>query len=62
VRADGPPPEVLTGPLLTEVYGHPVDVIEHDGNLVVVPVRSRVPELDQPDDEEVRCATPWPHV
>ncbi|WP_122818476.1 heme ABC transporter ATP-binding protein [Nocardioides pantholopis] len=41
VRADGPPADVLTGELLTEVYGHPVDVIEHDGTLVVVPVRPR---------------------
>ncbi|MBZ5740850.1 heme ABC transporter ATP-binding protein [Nocardioides mangrovi] len=41
VRADGPPAAVLTGELLSEVYAHPVDVIEHDGNLVVVPVRVR---------------------
>ncbi|GGO76051.1 heme ABC transporter ATP-binding protein [Nocardioides deserti] len=43
VRADGSPAEVLTGPLLTEVYGHPVDVVEHAGHLVVVPVRSHAP-------------------
>ncbi|WP_193605660.1 heme ABC transporter ATP-binding protein [Nocardioides dongkuii] len=41
VRADGPPADVLTGDLLSEVYGHPVDVVEHAGRLVVVPVRAR---------------------
>ncbi len=40
VRAVGPPREVLTAALLTEVYEHPVDVIEHAGHLVVVPVRA----------------------
>ena len=49
VRADGPPAEVLTAELLTEVYAHPVDVVEHGGNLLVVPVRAR---------EEA----PWPAV
>lgn len=47
VRADGPPAEVLTAELLSDVYAHPVDVIEHDGNLLVVPVR-------------VKGAVPWP--
>ena len=41
VRADGPPAEVLTAELLTEVYAHPVDVVEHAGSLLVVPVRTR---------------------
>jgi iron complex transport system ATP-binding protein len=49
VRADGPPAEVLTAALLTEVYAHPVDVIEHAGNLLVVPVR-------------VKGGVPWPVV
>jgi len=49
VRADGPPAEVLTSELLTEVYAHPVDVVEHRGTLLVVPVRAR---------EEA----PWPAV
>jgi iron complex transport system ATP-binding protein len=40
VRADGPPAEVLTGPLLSDVYQHPVEVVEHGGALVVVPVRA----------------------
>lgn len=43
VRADGAPAAVLTSALLTEVYEHPVDVIEHAGSLVVVPVRQEVP-------------------
>ncbi|MEV7430630.1 heme ABC transporter ATP-binding protein [Nocardioides sp. NPDC092400] len=43
VRADGPPAEVLTGALLSEVYGHPVDVVEHAGHLLVVPVRTPSP-------------------
>lgn len=49
VRADGPPAEVLTAELLSDVYEHPVDVIEHDGNLLVVPVR-------------VKGGVPWPAV
>lgn len=40
VAADGPPREVLTDVLLTEVYEHPVRVVEVDGSLVVVPVRA----------------------
>ncbi|MSZ78001.1 MAG: heme ABC transporter ATP-binding protein [Actinobacteria bacterium] len=39
VRADGPPVEVLTSTLLSDVYEHPVAVVEHAGSLVVVPVR-----------------------
>jgi iron complex transport system ATP-binding protein len=58
VRADGPPATVLTAELLSEVYAHPVEVIEHAGSLVVVPVRRR----SVIDGEEVRCATPWPHA
>jgi iron complex transport system ATP-binding protein len=57
VRANGRPADVLTAELLTEVYEHPVQVIEHDGSLLVVPVRSRSTAV-----EEVRCATPWPHA
>lgn len=41
VRATGAPHEVLTGELLTEVYEHPVEVFNHSGTLLVVPVRSR---------------------
>jgi iron complex transport system ATP-binding protein len=61
VRANGSPTDVLTSDLLTEVYEHPVEVITHDGNLLVVPVRSRAAE-PAAAAEEVRCATPWPHV
>lgn len=55
VRADGPPSEVLTGELLTEVYGHPVDVVRHDGALVVVPVRPRR-RVAAADTEEAPCS------
>lgn len=37
--ADGPPIQVLTGAHLAAHYGAHVDVIEHDGGLVVVPIR-----------------------
>ncbi|KQW45204.1 hemin ABC transporter ATP-binding protein [Nocardioides sp. Root1257] len=47
VRANGTPADVLTSALLTEVYEHPVEVIAHDGNLLVVPVR-------------VKGVVPWP--
>jgi iron complex transport system ATP-binding protein len=47
VRADGPPHDVLTAALLTEVYEHPVDVWHRPGatddglpELVVLPVRA----------------------
>ncbi len=42
VRAVGAPREVLTDDLLTDVYQHPVRVIEHDGCPVVVPLRSSI--------------------
>jgi len=62
MRANGSPTDVLTSELLTEVYEHPVEVITHDGNLLVVPVRSRVTAQTSTETEEVRCATPWPHA
>ena len=59
VRADGPPAEVLTSELLTEVYAHPVDVIEHAGEPAGRPGpregrRSRGPPSDPPR----RCSRP----
>ncbi|WP_235735811.1 heme ABC transporter ATP-binding protein [Nocardioides alcanivorans] len=39
VRALGRPDDVLTSDLLSEVYSHPVQVLRHEGQLVVVPVR-----------------------
>src|SRR5690606_18644695 len=39
VRAVGAPEEVLTAELLTAVYQHPVRVLRHEDQLVVVPVR-----------------------
>ena len=41
VRADGPPRAVLDAALLSEVYEHPLEVVELLGQLVVVPVRRR---------------------
>lgn len=40
--ADGPVREVLTGPLLSEVYGHPVEVLDHPrtGVPLVLPDRT----------------------
>lgn len=57
IRAEGPPREVLTSALLTEVYEHPVDVIDHPDSPgpVVLPVRAprRRPENHPaPTDEE----------
>ena len=46
VRALGAPAEVLTPALLTEVYEHPVDVITHQGQVVVLPVRTPGTEAD----------------
>jgi iron complex transport system ATP-binding protein len=42
IRADGPPAEVLTEELLSEVYQHPVEVLPHPGTGVrlVVPRRT----------------------
>ena len=52
VRAEGPPREVLTSALLTEVYEHPVDVIDHPDSPgpVVLPIRAarRRPALSVP--------------
>ncbi|MCZ4497627.1 MAG: hemin transporter ATP-binding protein [Marmoricola sp.] len=39
IRALGSPREVLVAEVLDEVYGHPLDVIEHAGGLLVVPRR-----------------------
>ncbi|WP_262850739.1 heme ABC transporter ATP-binding protein [Mumia quercus] len=47
VRADGTPAEVLRPELLTDVYGHPVDVFTHPrtGDLIVSPLRTPVEEV-----------------
>ncbi|WP_407562634.1 heme ABC transporter ATP-binding protein [Streptomyces sp. 184] len=41
VAASGPPAEVFDGPLLSEVYRHPVEILEHPrtGAILVVPRR-----------------------
>lgn len=41
VRAQGRPFDVLTTELLSEVYAHPVQVLHHEDQLVIVPVRRR---------------------
>ncbi|WP_370615965.1 heme ABC transporter ATP-binding protein [Mumia sp. Pv 4-285] len=47
VRADGSPEDVLRPELLSDVYGHPVDVFTHPrtGDLIVSPVRTPVEEV-----------------
>lgn len=40
IRAVGTPQEVLTPELVSEVYEHPCHVFHHEGNLLVVPLRS----------------------
>jgi iron complex transport system ATP-binding protein len=45
LRADGPPRDVLVPDLLAEVYGHPVDVIDHAGRLVVLPHRLTIDKV-----------------
>jgi iron complex transport system ATP-binding protein len=47
VRAVGPPAEVLTAELVSEVYQHPVSVLTapEGGELLIVPVRRR-PDAD----------------
>lgn len=46
IRATGTPAEVLQPDLIADVYDHPVDVLTHDGRLVVVPrpVATHAPE------------------
>ncbi len=59
LRAQGAPHEVLTSELLGEVYEHPVDVIDHGGRLLVVPVRSgrAVPLSRATDAKEATCVS-----
>jgi iron complex transport system ATP-binding protein len=40
VVAEGTPDDVIASALISDVYGHPVDVLEHRGSLVVVPRRA----------------------
>ncbi len=42
VVAQGTPDDVITSELISDVYGHPVDVIDHRGSRVVVPRRDRI--------------------
>ncbi len=50
LRADGPPREVMKPEILGDVYGHPVDVIDHGGRLVVIPHLIAI-------DKEPTCAS-----
>jgi iron complex transport system ATP-binding protein len=52
VVANGRPTDVITSELISEVYGHPVDVLNHRGSLVVVPRR------DRDDENPVALAKP----
>ena len=52
VVADGRPADVITSELISEVYGHPVDVLNHRGSLLVVPRR------DREDSSTVALASP----
>lgn len=49
VRALGSPTEVLEPGLLGEVYEHPLDVVRHDGGLLVVPQRPHLAAFPVPD-------------
>ena len=55
LRADGAPHDVMTPDVLGEVYGHPVDVIDHHGRLVVLPHLISHPRPHDPT-EEAPCA------
>jgi iron complex transport system ATP-binding protein len=49
IAADGPPDEVLTAPLLSRVYDHPIEVVRHPttGDLLVLPDRSAVADREE---------------
>lgn len=48
IAADGPPRDVITAELISRVYDHPVDVVNHRGSLVVVPRRDRLGSREVP--------------
>jgi iron complex transport system ATP-binding protein len=58
VVADGPPVQVLTGAHLARHYGAAVDVIEHRGNRVVVPLRPDRGTTDRPPSPQPAHPTP----
>lgn len=45
VRADGPVHQVCDAQLLSDVYGHPVEVLDHPSGPLVIPARPRLKEL-----------------
>lgn len=61
--ADGTPEEVLQPDLISRVYEHPVDVLKHQGRLVVVPRRLHaVQPADgaDPHTDNETGGSPWP--
>lgn len=54
VAAQGTPREVFTADLVSRVYEHPVDVIDHDGHLVMVPKRAPRSPMAQLADLQIR--------
>lgn len=54
VAAVGTPKDVFTTELISAVYDHPVDVIEHQGRLVMVPRRDHHP-IESTSPQEAEC-------
>lgn len=54
VRADAPPRDVLRAELLSDVYRHPIAVIDdpHTGAPIVLPIRERAPRDEQAKEPE----------
>lgn len=55
IAAIGSPREVLTEALLGAVYEHPVKVIDHDGDLIVVPGRNKAGSPTSVSQQEAVC-------
>ncbi|MEZ5159648.1 MAG: heme ABC transporter ATP-binding protein [Marmoricola sp.] len=55
IAAIGTPREVLTEALLGAVYEHPVKVIDHDGDLIVVPGRNKAASPTSVSQQEAAC-------
>lgn len=54
LRADGTPGDVLRPDVITEIYGHPIDVINHEGRIVVLP--HRITHTPPSQELEPSCA------
>ena len=55
IAAIGAPRDVLTESLLGRVYQYPVQVIDHDGALIVVPARHRAWATSASNQQEAAC-------